>query len=215
MKYPDFFALNNIISPENYLPLMSQLLARAYPPPVKDEFQQRGWEKLGEGYYLAPLPGTEEDREGYSNLYKGEEKLSDAILRKGGMGGTWKGDYINLITYKKKKCVRTGKPPKPTDPKPKDQYESGVHTIFDRQGNIVYSATGVLSYPYLQGGCILSENSVLINLKTGEPIVKYDGSIMDSDKFLFVSNKYNKDYPKGVYKIEFETGNFEIFEIIK
>jgi len=186
-------------------------ISKIFPEPEKDEFQKRGWNKLGCGYYLVPIE-EENNRDKYSHLYKGEEKLSDLIFRQGGLGANWKGDYIDLILYTKKPRPRTGKPPKPDESK--TVYDSGVHCIVDKTGKVVYKAAG-LQYPCLYGGCLMSINNTIRNLKTDSEVVKYDGTSMKSDKYLFVQNNYNKEYPLGVYKIEYETGEVEVFNISK
>jgi len=212
MNYLKYFA-NSLNLSTNHVEIIQSMMDNMFPSPKLDKFQEKGWEKLGEGYYLVPLEDLDNNRSNYSYLYKEDNKISDKIFRKGGLGGNWKGDYIDLIVYTKKKLSRTGKPPKSTDPK--WEFSSGIHCVVNKDGIVVYEAERMTSYPYLYGGCLLGVDNTIRNLKTNTIILKYGGSILKSDKFLFVQNEYNKDYKQGVYKIEIETGNFEVFEIIK
>jgi hypothetical protein len=64
---------------------------------------------------------------------------------------------------------------------------------------------------YYIRGEIATMKGIYYNLKTGQPIVKGDSTVK-SKYYLFVENTYNKDYELGVYKIDYETGEFEIFK---
>ena len=75
------------------------------------------------------------------------------------------------------------------------------------------------STPYHVAGIIATVDSHYYNLRTGSVITKADQSSMISDEFIFVENKYafagGEKFPLGVYKINFKTGEFEIFPITK
>lgn len=88
----------------------------------------------------------------------------------------------------------------------------GNHCIIDTNGKIVLiSSKNSLDYPYYLKGCIAIMKETYYNLLTQQIITKGSHTI-NSDKYLFVENHYFNDYKKGVYKIEYETGNYEIFE---
>lgn len=162
---------------------------------------------LGEGIRLVPVPEDEleeykdDTRSSYSYLYKGDEKLSDAFFRKGGMCNGFKDGYCSLIEYV-----------------PNDRKGGSTHVIINTDGEVVLEEEG-LKTPYHVKGIIGSLDSVFYNLETGEIIAK--GNTINSENFLFVENRYNWDYetkkigkeiPLGVYKICYKTGEVEHFE---
>lgn len=126
------------------------------------------------------------------------EKISDDIFRVGGTSiGFKKNDYCELIHYEHvsidKHCCL------------------GNHCIIDAEGKIVFEADSPIKYPYYKKGCIVKYNDLYINLKTGKPIVSSYHQKIESENYLFVeSSSYKNEFPKGVYKIEYSTGNFEI-----
>ena len=148
---------------------------------------------LGKGFTLVPLD-IEDNKLGYSYLYKDGVKINDNIFRFGGMSnGFNKGNYCNLIQYDSIKET------------------IGNSCIIDNTGKIVLKSKNILSYPYFLKGCIAIMDKEYYNLLTQTLIVKGSHSI-NSEKYLFVENHYNKDYKFGVYKIDYETGEFEIFD---
>jgi hypothetical protein len=148
----------------------------------------------------------------YGNLYEKDEagevylinnvevrlkKINDNIFRVGGMSiGFKKNPYCELIHYefvsnKEHSCL-------------------GNHCLIDRVGKIVFEADSPIKYPYYHKGCIVKYEQLYINLKTGLPIVSGYNSVA-SENYLFVEcSCYNNEFPKGVYKIEYSTGNFEV-----
>ena len=151
----------------------------------------------------------------YGNLYKKVEtgeahvingielqfkKVSNDIFRVGGMCSGFKNNdycaliYYNHISTKNNSCL-------------------GNHCVIDTKGKIAFKADSAIEYPYYKKGCIIKYRDYYINLKTGLPNVNssYHQSI-ESENYLFVeSSGYNNEFPKGVYKIEYNTGNFEVF----
>ena len=125
------------------------------------------------------------------------KKVNDNIFRIGGMSiGFKNNDYCQLIHYEH---VST-----------KDNSCSGNHCIIDAEGQIVFEADSPFKCPYYHKGCIMNYNDYYINIKTGKPIVSGYHSI-ESENYLFVkSGSYKNEFPKGVYKIDYCTGEFEI-----
>ena len=88
---------------------------------------------------------------------------------------------------------------------------SGNHCVIDTEGKIVFEAYSAIKYPYYKKGCIMKYGDIYYNLKTGKPIVSSYNQSIESENYLFVeSSSYNNEFPKGVYKIEYNTGEFEI-----
>jgi hypothetical protein len=150
----------------------------------------------------------------YGNLYKKSDfgfsevhvinnvevklvKINSNIFRIGGMSiGFKNNDYCELIHYEH---VST-----------KNSACLGNHCIIDTKGQIVFEADSPIKYPYYHKGCIVKYGDLYINLKTGLPIVSGYHSI-ESENYLFVEcSSYKNEFPKGVYKIEYMTGNFEV-----
>lgn len=176
---------------ENYLFDIFKIFNDAFTGKLPKDPLERGI--LGQGLYLVPLK-IKDNKLDYSYLYKDGKKISKYIFRIGGMcNGFKKGNYCNLIQYDN---IKTS---------------FGNHCIIDTNGKIMLMCENILDYPYYLRGVIASTKDVYYNLLTQQPIVKGSHSI-NSEKYLFVENNYNKEYKKGVYKIDYETGNFEIFE---
>ena len=171
---------------------------------------------LGQNVYLIPLDIKENKERNmrYGKLYKEDpngnpitvnektihlRKLSNDIFRVGGMASGFKDrPYCELIYYKN---VSTDKNP-----------DLGTHCLIDTEGKIVFKCEGALHYPHYYGGVIVSCNNVYYNLKTGQPFAEGHHSIKSS-QFIFVEcSSYRDKFPKGVYKINIETGDYEIFD---
>jgi hypothetical protein len=173
---------------------------------------------LGKDLYLIDIDVPENKEKypmHYGNLYKkvdsselhevhvinGTEvklkKINDNIFRVGGMSiGFKKNDYCQLIHYEH---VST-----------KNSACLGNSCVIDTEGKIVFEADSPIKYPYYHKGCIVKYEDYYINLKTGKPIVSGYHSI-ESENYLFVeSSSYKNEFPKGVYQIEYSTGDFEI-----
>ena len=161
--------------------------------------------KLGEGIYLVLVPKDEleqyknDSSKDYSYLYKDGKKLSEAFFRRGGVCSGFKEGYCKLIEYD-----------------PSNKKSGGIHVIIDAEGDVVLEATEpYMSRLYHIKGCIAKLDGYYYNLLTSEKI-KGDSSV-SSDDYIFVEHRYdyNKEFKTGVYKISFETGEYEIFEINK
>jgi hypothetical protein len=162
---------------------------------------------LGQGLSLV-VDKFLEDNESmrYSHLYKGLDKISDDWFRLGGLNSGFNDrPYAQLIHYVKGV----------------NGHMDGKHVIIDAEGKIVLKADGSgLDYIHYFKGIIATYRNEYINLSTGETIVKTIGGSksIESKKYLFVNHNYNynffkeKEYKLGVYKIDFETGEYEIFE---
>ena len=89
--------------------------------------------------------------------------------------------------------------------------DSGTHCIIDIDGKIVFKQKNILNYLYYLKDVIATMDKEYYNLLTGEIITKGSNSI-NSENYLFVENRYNKEFALGVYRIEYSTGKFEIFQ---
>jgi hypothetical protein len=132
----------------------------------------------------------------YGFLYKNDKQISEEIFRAGGMCSGFKGEYCSLIQYD---IERHG-------------FSYGDHVIVNREGKIALRGGSIGQHPYLLKGCIAIMNKNYYNLKTGKIIVEENCDHCKSETFLFVENKFNKNYEKGVYQIFWETGEFQIFK---
>lgn len=178
MQYDQFTFLNSIMN---------------HPSMKPDE------NDLGRGFRLVPDESIEDNREGYSHLYKDGVKVNDMLFRRGGLcSGFGKKDYLSLIAYPDFDGKTGG---------------WGNHCIVDLNGQIVLMAEKFDTSFYYLDGVIAKMKDTYYNLLTKQPILKGgSSSSIKSKRFLFVENSYNKEYPLGVYKIEYATGNFEVFE---
>lgn len=160
---------------------------------------------LGHGIILKFF--DEPNRDKYGQLYRNDIKLNDGIFRVGGISSGFNDkSYCNLIKY---------------ELKPDGTYDFGKHCIIDANGEIVLIETDHSnSTPHYIKGCIASMKEVYYNLRTRKPICRGSHSI-ESVQYLFVENKYdwnnrNEDaslnFPLGVYKIDYETGEVQLFQ---
>ena len=135
----------------------------------------------------------------YSHLYKDGVKISNTYFRLGGFDTGFNNKlYASLIHY-------------PNYPIDKECW--GNHCIIDSNGKIVLEAEKFDSSLYYLDGVIAKKRDIYINLLTGEPIVKSYSTSLKSKEFIFVEcNDYEDKFKKGIYKINKNTGEFEIFE---
>lgn len=166
---------------------------------------------LGEGCRLVRI--DDGNKMQYSHLYKEEVKISDMVFRKGGLGGKFDSGYCCLLSYPDYK--KDGK----------DTSGWGNWCIVDTDGSIVievgqfghlYHSKGVIASVALKLDGCQYDSKYQYNLKT-KTVICPDGSSVDSSKFLFVRTSYLSDDQKkyfkpGVYKIEYATGEYEIFD---
>jgi hypothetical protein len=175
---------------EEYMNYIRMFIKDIFLPSLqtKDPLEER---YLGKDIYLVPLKiRNDKNVNKYGHLYKNGIKLNNKIFRVGGMSSGFKEkeNYCNLIYYDKIKSF-------------------GNHCIINTDGEIVLMAANTLRDPYFLKGCIATMDKIYYNLITRKPIVKGYNSI-NSEKYLFVENQYEI----GVYKIEYETGEYEIFK---
>jgi hypothetical protein len=170
---------------------------------LSHDFGRRGEPKsyghIGHGIEMVLADDIDEKylRDNYCYLYKDGVKQSDELFRQGGLFSPFKENkkYCSLLYY----------PDFPKSTMAKTiLLNSDCEIAYEQKGNC-------LSYPYYLGGEIVVEDKSYYNILTGDIIVKGYQSIR-SEKFLFVENTYDKDFETGVYKIEYETGNYEIFK---
>lgn len=160
---------------------------------IKDPRDNNVYE-LGHGLSLVVDQTIESNTSRYSHLFKDGMRISDTYFRLGGLSyGFEKKPYAQLIVYKDY---------------PNETW--GDHCIIDATGKIVLTQQKSFESLYYWKGVIASMGGTYYNLQTGLPIVKGSTTIK-SERFLFIENNYGTDYAHGVWKIEYETGNFEIF----
>jgi len=144
---------------------------------------------LGEGIKLISL-NIKNNENKYGNLYKNGKKISNKIFRIGGLSSGFNGKpYCMLIYYKTIKS-------------------SGQHCVIDSNGKIVFISESFRS-PYYLNGHIVVEDNKYYSLLDGKMICGGYSSV-SSDSYLFV--EVYKEHKKVIYKIEYKTGTFEIFE---
>ena len=162
-----------------------------------NEYNVKG-QSIGQGLYLKYVDVSElggNNKLLYRILVDKEGKLiNKKLYREGGMFTPF-GDkkFCGLIEYD---IIN-------------DKIDFGIHVIINTKGEVVLKSKN-LEYPNYIKGVIGTLNKIIYNLETGEEITAYNESLLSKD-FLFAKNNYNKDYVKGVYKINFETGEYEIF----
>lgn len=151
---------------------------------------------LGHGITLELDKTIEKNQQRYSKLYKNGVLLSNDFFRLGGMSyGFEKKPYCMLIVYRNIHNETWGN-----------------HCIIDKDGKIVLEADEYDSNFYYFKGVIASKKGVVYNLLSGQPIVK-STKMFESSDFYFIEHNYDyeKKYPLGVYKINKNTGEYEIF----
>jgi hypothetical protein len=161
---------------------------------------------IGKGFSLVPIDILNNSNN-YSYLYKESHLVDTRIFRLGGMSMGFKDKpYCNLIYYGQSTS-------KLKDAKKIKSF--GEHCIIDTNGKIVFKQDNVLQFPIYLQGVIVNVKDKYYNLLTGKIIVEGSKSI-SSTEFLFVEHKYNFDYmhqsPIGVYKIDWNTGEYEYFK---
>jgi hypothetical protein len=183
----DFMA-SSMIMGGSLLNIFSQTIK---DPRDNDEFA------LGYGITMKVDKTINDNRERYSRLYRDGNLISDKLFRLGGLNyGFEKKPYTSLLVYNNY---------------PNETW--GSHCIIDMNGKIVLEAESSFdtSFYYLDG-VIAKYKDTFINLLTGMPIVKSYSTYMKSKDFFFVESKdYEKKFPEGVFKINFRTGEYEIF----
>jgi hypothetical protein len=148
---------------------------------------------LGHGLSLVLDKSIKDNKLRYCRLVKDGVQISDNYYRLGGLDSGFNSKpYASIILYKKVNAEAVG-----------------IHVIIDANGKVVLEGKG-LNYPYYFAGVIGQMDRVYYNLLTGKPIVK-GSTAVESESYYFVENKYNDEYPKGVYKITKATGEYEIF----
>lgn len=160
---------------------------------------------LGEGFSLMKVPDSvvmeklklkRVSHRDFGYLFKDGVQVSEKmIFRKGGVSVGFKDGYCNLILYMLN---------------PKTRKEESKHVIINSSLKIVLTQSSSMSTPYHLQGCLAAMDSMVYDLKTGKPLVQCD-DFWKTANYVFVQNKYNKDYPKGVYKIDSGTGTYEFY----
>jgi hypothetical protein len=154
--------------------------------------------QLGHGITLQVDKDIKDNRDRYSRLVRNDQVLSDKLFRLGGLDhGFDNKPYASLIVY---------------PDYPKDTW--GNHCIIDINGKVVLEAEKFDSSLYYIDGIIAKKKETFINLLTGQPILKTSGNYFKSSQFMFIEHRYDfeKLYPLGVYKLDYRTGEYEIFK---
>jgi hypothetical protein len=166
------------------------------------------YEDLGEGLFLIPID-FKDNTSSYSYLYKDEVQISDIVFRKGGMGGTFRDCYCQLISYPDFK-LKEGNHQKTS---------FGIHCIINLDGEIVLSEKSAFNHDiYLKKGVIAKFKDEYYNLKTGKVVAYASSDHVETEEFIWVQHSYESNYrkdsinwPLGVYKINYYTGDVEFF----
>ena len=164
--------------------------------------------QIGQGMQLIPADDINSNpkisSKDYCYLYKDGVQVSDMPYRRGGLFSGFGTD--------KKYCMLIQHPKLRKNPKE----GIGNHCIVDLNGNVAMAAETFESSFYYLGGVLCTLKGTIYNLLTGLPIVYGNASSLKSKSFMFVENCYShcghEKYEQGVYKIEFATGNFEVFK---
>lgn len=144
----------------------------------------------------------------FIGLTKNGELIRDTLYRIGGMGTPklGKDEYFLLLKY-----VEAFYPDSITKiAKDKPHLESRW-CIMDKEGNEKVEFKPFAS-PYLVNDSVIySLNSEYRNIETDE-FYGYSSSSMQSDEFLFLDNRFDKDVSRrGIMKIHKKTGAWELF----
>jgi hypothetical protein len=154
---------------------------------------------LGHGITLVTDKSIEHNTSRYSHLFKDGIKINDSYFRLGGLeSGFHNKPYTSLIHY-------------PGYPIDKECW--GNHCIIDSNGKIILEAEKFDNSFYYLDGVIAKRKERFVNLVTGKDIVRSYSNYLKSADFYFVEcNDYNKEFEHGIYKINFRTGEYEIFK---
>lgn len=190
LKSKEVIAIMNLVSNPSLMDMM--LDSKISKDPTDQDIIN-----LGHGITLVTDKNIERNTSRYAHLFKDGVKLYDKYFRLGGFDfGFDKKPYASILVY---------------HDYPNETW--GNHCIIDSNGKIVLEADKFDSSLYYLGGVIAKKKDTLINLLTGEAIVKSHSTSLDSKEFMFVKcNDYENKFKKGIYKIKYATGEFEIFE---
>lgn len=143
-------------------------------------------EPIGHGIYLMPVYFEGQTHDFFS-LHRDGAPISDKLFRKTGLFTPFGNkNYNSGLIYHK------------------DTLTHGEHVIIDKDGNIVLTASTSFSPLYHINGVIGFKDRTYYNLLTGEAIIRTYSESISSDQYLFVENKFNNEFPIGVYKIKYE-----------
>ena len=206
---PDIIGL--VKSESLNLHLISNLLEGIKPSKIESKYQD-----LKEGYELRPIEELNdkgeplENKLGYSYLYHNGLKISDEVFRKGGIGTNGFVDgYCTLLRYGNRIQDKSKKTLK---------FEGiGDHVIVNRLGDVCLDPGGLETIYHL-GGNLASVNGGIYDLRKGERIFENIYSTMKGNSCVVIENRYNwknQDFPKGIYRIDYETAEITLIDEIK
>jgi len=142
----------------------------------------------------------------FLQLFKDGKRVRDVLYRKGTGCGELEDPYFLLIKYSEDYYDdHVTKDPK------KKLHLKEEWCILDRNGNekVIFDQFKV---PCLQGGLIYVIDHRYYNIETGKLYCESYSS-MESEIYLFIENKYDKDKSKrGVLKINKLDGSVELFK---
>jgi len=182
-----------------------------------EEKEKYPYERLGNGYELRPIELTKKESEdshtvnsNYCHLYHNDLKVSNLIFRKGGTGGKFKDGYCKLIHY-----VRTKEPKKNNS-----GFSFGTHVIINHLGEIVLGAPSSLDYPSHIGGHLGSIKNYIYDLRTGKAIAPKSSTSIIGANCIIIEHRYDwydkeVKLPLGIYRIDFDTCELLLLDVIK
>jgi hypothetical protein len=161
--------------------------------------------EIGHGLSLIPFD------EDYCHLYKGDKQISPLIFRKGGLGGSFKDNYCELLTYTIEGKSKNGK----------NKYSFGTWVIINPKGEVVFTCSKSFGHGYLLGGCLFSYDEYLWNLDTGKAIIRKGYGSYINGKNTITLEHHDSTYYKevrvssGIYQINKNTGTLTKIDEIK
>lgn len=139
-------------------------------------------------------------------LTKNGKLITNSLYREGGIGGFKLNEPYSLIL----KYVESYYDDNITTDLNKKRHLAGLWCIVNNQGieKVVFARHKT---PYLTGGIIYSLDRHYYNIETNELICK-GSEHMCSEDFVFINNRFDEDKSRrGVWKVNKETGECEIF----
>lgn len=149
--------------------------------------------EIGHGLSLIRFDGD------YCYLFRGDTQISPLIFRKGGLGGSFKDKYCELLSYKIEGKDKNGK----------NKYSSGTWVVINPKGDIVFTCKP-FTHGYLLGGCIFKYDNYLWNLDTGNIICASKNNYINGKNTIIIEH-HDSSYHKvrvnnGIYQINKNTG---------
>ncbi len=143
----------------------------------------------------------------FCHLYKNGEKISDTLYRVGGFGVKLQEDYFMLLKQVEsfyKNDITT---------KENDKRHLGNCACIIRSDGAEIKTFDQFDYVYLHGGVIYSLDNNYYNIDNGYCYSKKSNSVVTSENYIFIEDRYNKDKAKrGVIQISKEDGSYNLIQ---